>query len=55
METIDNPLHDAAKRGNLSFLQECISNRVCVIVKATYLVTVLLRIMVFFLEIHDIY
>ena len=27
-ETIDNPLHEAAKRGNLPFLQECLSNRV---------------------------
>ncbi len=27
-ETIENPLHEAAKRGNLPFLQECITNRV---------------------------
>ena len=27
-ETIDNPLHEAAKRGNLPFLQECLENRV---------------------------
>ena len=27
-ETIDNPLHEAAKRGNLTFLQECLDNRV---------------------------
>jgi hypothetical protein len=29
-ETIDNPLHDAAKRGNTAFLQECIANNVSV-------------------------
>lgn len=29
-ETIDNPLHEAAKRGNLTFLQECLDNRVSV-------------------------
>jgi len=29
MEMIDNPLHEAAKRGNISFLNECIENRVC--------------------------
>lgn len=28
METVDNPLHDAAKRGNMDFMSECISNRV---------------------------
>ena len=27
-ETIDNPLHEAAKRGNLPFLGECLENRV---------------------------
>jgi len=26
---IDNPLHEAAKRGNIDFLNECIDNRVC--------------------------
>lgn len=29
-ESIDNPLHDAAKRGNVDFLNECIQNRVSV-------------------------
>ena len=29
MEMIDNPLHEAAKRGNVDFLDECIGNRVC--------------------------
>lgn len=29
-QTIDNPLHEAAKRGNLPFLEECLSNRVSV-------------------------
>ena len=29
MEAIDNPLHEAAKRGNLNFLNECLSNKVC--------------------------
>jgi len=28
-EMIDNPLHEAAKRGNIDFLNECIGNRVC--------------------------
>lgn len=27
-EAVDNPLHDAAKRGNLTFLGECIANSV---------------------------
>eukprot|EP00057_Strongylocentrotus_purpuratus_P033419 XP_791356.3 PREDICTED: osteoclast-stimulating factor 1 [Strongylocentrotus purpuratus] len=26
-ESVDFPLHEAAKRGNLSFIQECISNK----------------------------
>ena len=29
-ETIENALHEAAKRGNLPFLQECLSNKVSV-------------------------
>ncbi|XP_076464985.1 osteoclast-stimulating factor 1-like [Babylonia areolata] len=29
-ESIDYPLHDAAKRGNIDFLKECLSNRVSV-------------------------
>jgi len=28
MESVDNPLHEAAKRGNTPFLNECILNRV---------------------------
>ena len=28
-ETIDCPLHEAAKRGNMSFLTECLHNQVC--------------------------
>jgi hypothetical protein len=28
-EPIDNPLHEGAKRGNLTFLKECLSNKVC--------------------------
>ncbi|KAG8130657.1 hypothetical protein E2320_017299 [Naja naja] len=27
-ESIDNPLHEAAKRGNLSWLRECLDNKV---------------------------
>ncbi|XP_077988866.1 osteoclast-stimulating factor 1-like [Glandiceps talaboti] len=30
MESIDNPLHEAAKRGNLDFMNECITNGVSV-------------------------
>uniref|UniRef100_A0A914XBF7 Osteoclast-stimulating factor 1 n=1 Tax=Plectus sambesii TaxID=2011161 RepID=A0A914XBF7_9BILA len=29
-ESIDYPLHEAAKRGNISFLQECLDNQVSV-------------------------
>ena len=29
-EAIDNPLHEAAKRGNIAFLQECIASKVSV-------------------------
>lgn len=29
MEMIDNPLHEAAKRGNIDFMNECINNMVC--------------------------
>jgi len=29
-ETIDNPLHEAAKRGNIDFLNECLRNKVSV-------------------------
>ncbi|PVD19643.1 hypothetical protein C0Q70_20133 [Pomacea canaliculata] len=29
-ESVDNPLHDAAKRGNMDFMKECIRNRVSV-------------------------
>jgi len=29
MEMIDNPLHEAAKRGNMDFMNECIANQVC--------------------------
>lgn len=28
MESVDNPLHEAAKRGNVGFLQECLHNKV---------------------------
>ena len=28
METVDNPLHEAAKRGNVSFMRECLANKV---------------------------
>lgn len=27
-EQFDNPLHDAAKRGNLAFMEECLSMKV---------------------------
>ena len=27
-ESVDNPLHDAAKRGNIEFMNECLTNRV---------------------------
>ncbi|XP_071844815.1 osteoclast-stimulating factor 1-like [Apostichopus japonicus] len=30
MESVDNPLHEAAKRGNVGFLQECLNNKVSV-------------------------
>jgi len=30
MEMIDNPLHEAAKRGNIDFMNECIANQVLV-------------------------
>jgi ankyrin repeat protein len=30
MEQIDNPLHEAAKRGNINFLNECVGNRMSV-------------------------
>jgi len=30
MESVDNPMHEAAKRGNTAFLYECILNRVSV-------------------------
>lgn len=28
MDTIENPVHDAARRGNVEFLKECLSNGV---------------------------
>ncbi|XP_021348776.1 osteoclast-stimulating factor 1-like, partial [Mizuhopecten yessoensis] len=30
LESIDYPLHDAAKRGNITFLEECLTNKVSV-------------------------
>ncbi|XP_035661835.1 osteoclast-stimulating factor 1-like [Branchiostoma floridae] len=30
MESVDNPMHEAAKRGNMTFLKECLANRVAV-------------------------
>ncbi|XP_071476637.1 osteoclast-stimulating factor 1-like [Diadema antillarum] len=30
MESVDYPLHEAAKRGNISFLEECLNNKVSV-------------------------
>jgi ankyrin repeat protein len=30
MESIDNPMHEACKRGNINFLRECVNNRVSV-------------------------
>jgi hypothetical protein len=29
-ESVDNPMHEAAKRGNLAYLLECIANKVSV-------------------------
>ena len=31
MESVDNPLHEAAKRGNVEFLKECLNNNVSMI------------------------
>lgn len=31
METVENPVHDAARRGNLDFLKECFTNGVSAI------------------------
>jgi len=30
METVDNPLHESAKRGNITFMRECITNKLSV-------------------------
>ena len=30
MESVDNPLHEAAKRGNVEFLKECLNNNVSI-------------------------
>ena len=29
-ESIDNPLHEACKRGNMDFMRECLGNKVCI-------------------------
>ncbi len=29
-ENVVNPLHEAAKRGNVDFMQECVTNKVIV-------------------------
>ena len=41
-ETIDNPLHEAAKRGNFPFLQECLTNRVSFTVHVVWCVLIML-------------